>query len=79
MLRSLRSLFHTHRFRLLSMGMIFAIVILIITLIEQIIINIDTQINNETKPIVGADLTIESTTGFDESSYSDLQTLITAQ
>lgn len=79
MFRSLRSLFYSHRFRLLSMGMIFAIVILIITLIEQIIINIDSQINNETKPIVGADLTIESSTGFEWQPYTDLQQLITSQ
>jgi hypothetical protein len=49
--------------------MIFAIVVLIIALIEQIIINIDTQISNETKPIVGADLTIDSSSGFNDTLF----------
>ena len=69
MFRSLRSLFRTHRIRLMSMSMIFAMVVLIITLLEQIIINIDTQINNETKPIVGADLTIDSSSGFSDQLF----------
>ena len=69
MFRSLRSLFRTHRIRLISMSMIFAMVVLIITLLEQIIINIDTQINNETKPIVGADLTIDSSSGFSNQLF----------
>ena len=76
MFRSLRSLFRTHRIRLISMSMIFAMVVLIITLLEQIIINIDTQINNETKPIVGADLTIDSSSGFSNQLFWELQILI---
>lgn len=78
MFRSLRSLFRTHRIRLISMSIIFSIVVLIITLIEQIIINIDTQISNETKPIVGADLTIDSSSGFNDTLFWELQTLITS-
>ena len=52
MFRSLLSLFRTHYLRLISMSMIFALVVLIITLVQQIIINIDTQIADQTKPIV---------------------------
>ncbi len=78
MFRSLRSLLRTHRIRLISMSMVFAIVVLIIALIEQIIINIDTQISNETKPIVGADLTIDSSSGFNDILFWELQKLITS-
>jgi hypothetical protein len=52
MFRSLRALISSYRLRLISMGMIFAVVVFIITMVEQIILNIDIQIANETKPIV---------------------------
>lgn len=78
MFRSLRSLFRTHRIRLISMSMVFAMVVLIITLIEQIIVNIDKQISNETKPIVGADLTIDSSSWFNDELFWSLEKLITS-
>jgi len=59
------------------MGIVFSIVILIITLIEQIILNIDNQIASETRPIVGADITIESNKDFDDQTYSNLKKIIT--
>jgi predicted lysophospholipase L1 biosynthesis ABC-type transport system permease subunit len=58
------------------MSLIFAMVITIITLIQQIITNIDTQITEQTKPIVGADLTIESGQPREETLYEELITLI---
>jgi putative ABC transport system permease protein len=60
MLTSLFSLLRTHFLRLLSMGMIFALVIIMITLVDQIISSIDQQIASQTKPIVGADMIISS-------------------
>jgi hypothetical protein len=60
MFRSLSSLFRSHWLRLIGMSMIFSIVILIILLVEQIIVNIDSQASNETKPIIGADMTISN-------------------
>jgi putative ABC transport system permease protein len=53
------------------------LVVLIITLVQQIIINIDTQIADQTKPIVWADLTIDNQTWRDNDSYNALATLIT--
>ena len=76
MFRALSSLIKSHIIRLMSMGMIFWVVVLIITLVQQIIINIDTQINNETKPIVWADLTIEQNTIFEESRIQELKKII---
>ena len=76
MYRALSSLLKSHKIRLLSMALIFWVVILIITLIQQIIINVNTQINNETKPIVGADLTIENTVPFEQEVLLDLNNII---
>ena len=45
-------------------------------MIQQIIINVNTQINNETKPIVGADLTIENTVPFEQDILSELNKII---
>jgi len=76
MFRPLFSLFRTHRFRLISMSIIFASVVFIIALIEQIIVNIDNQIINQTRPIVWADLTIESNTWFSDTIWNDINTLV---
>lgn len=64
MLRSFLSLFRTHRIRLLSMSAIFGVVVLMLTLVSQIIKNIDNQILIETKPIVWADMIISSNQDF---------------
>lgn len=76
MLRSLLALISSYRIRLISMGIIFAVVVLIITIVEQIILNIDTEVANETKPIVWADLTIDSQTWRSETERWELNTLI---
>lgn len=78
MFRSLRALISSYRLRLISMGMIFAVVVLIITMVEQIILNIDIQIANETKPIVWADLTIDSQSWWSDDTWTELNTLITS-
>jgi len=77
MFRSLCALISSYRLRLISMGMIFAVVVLIITMVEQIILNIDIQIANETKPIVWADLTIDSQSWWSDDTWTELNTLIT--
>lgn len=64
MLRSLLWLFRSHIIRLTGMGLIFAVVVFMITLLNQIIINIDNQIANETKPIVWADMIVSSAKPF---------------
>lgn len=76
MFRTLISLIRSHALRLMGMGLIFAMVITIITLIQQIITNIGTQITEQTKPIVGADLTIESGQPREEIRHEELITLI---
>jgi len=42
------------------MGAVFAIVMLVIVIVDQIVINIDQQIQSQTKPLVGADMLIDS-------------------
>jgi putative ABC transport system permease protein len=64
MIRSFLSLFRSHLTRLVSMSLIFAIVIMMITLVNQIITNIDNQITTQTKPIVGADMIVSSSQPF---------------
>lgn len=76
MYRAVSSLFKSHKIRLISMSIVFWVVILIITLLQQIIINVNTQITTETKPIVGADLTIENTLPFDTEILGKLDTII---
>lgn len=78
MIKALKSLFFTHWVRLVSMGIVFSVVILIITLIEQIILNIDKQISNETRPLVWADVTIESSTDFDTRVYENISKIVEA-
>ncbi len=50
----------SYRKRMLGMWLIFAVVILMITMVDQIVINIDREIDVQTKPLVGADLVVES-------------------
>ncbi len=76
MYRAVLSLIKSNIFRLINMGAIFWVVILIITLVQQIIINIDTQINNETRSIIWADLIIEQNTKFEESKIKDIKKII---
>ncbi|MEF2176060.1 MAG: hypothetical protein V3575_06290 [Candidatus Absconditabacteria bacterium] len=76
MIKALKSLFFTHWVRIVSMGIVFSIVVLIITLIEQIILNIDKQISKETRPLVGADVTIESSTNFDNTTYNNISKIV---
>ena len=58
------------------MSIIFASVVCIIALIEQIIVNIDNQITNQTKPIVWADLIIESNTWFSDIIRENINTTV---
>lgn len=76
MIRSLLSLFRSHWLRLISMSMIFALVVMVITIVEQIIINIDTQIESQTKPLVGADVVVEQSTSFDSVTLDTVQRLL---
>lgn len=41
------------------MGVVFAVVMLVIVIVDQIVINIDQQIQSQTKPLVGADMLID--------------------
>jgi|GEM_PF-1269193 len=50
----------THYQRLLSMSAIFALVVMLIVLVQQVISNLDRQINEQTRPIVGADMIVSS-------------------
>jgi predicted lysophospholipase L1 biosynthesis ABC-type transport system permease subunit len=50
----------SYRKRMLGMWLIFAVVILMITMVDQIVININHEIDVQTKPLVGADLIVES-------------------
>jgi predicted lysophospholipase L1 biosynthesis ABC-type transport system permease subunit len=76
MLTSLLSLLRTHFLRLLSMGMIFALVIIMISLVDQIISNIDQQIASQTKPIVGADMIITNSQPISGDLIDFIQTKI---
>ncbi len=50
----------SYRKRMIGMWLIFAVVILMITMVDQIVVNIDREIDVQTKPLVGADLVVES-------------------
>ena len=54
----------SYRKRMLAMWLVFAVVILMITMVDQIVINIDREIDRQTKPLVGADLIVESSQVF---------------
>lgn len=60
------------------MGMIFAVVILMITLVDQIISNIDQQIATQTKPIVAADMIIQSSQAITGEDSVTIKLLISA-
>lgn len=53
-------LLRRHYARVLSMAWVFAVVMLVIVIVDQIVINIDQQIQSQTKPLVGADMLIDS-------------------
>lgn len=53
-------LLRRHYLRLLSMAAVFAIVMLVIVIVDQIVLNIDQQIQVQTKPLVWADMLISS-------------------
>lgn len=59
MISILRWLFVAHKMRIFAMAVMFAVVVMMISLIDQIVFNIDNQIELQTKPIVWADLIIE--------------------
>lgn len=49
---------------------------MIITIVQQIIVNIDMQIANQTKPIVWSDLTITNQTWRDQEFYTEISNII---
>jgi hypothetical protein len=65
----------SYRKRMIGMGLVFGLVIMMITIVDQIIINIDREIDTQTKPLVGADMVIEHSqqiTGDDARAILDL-------
>lgn len=64
MIRSILAFLKTYRKRLFSMSLIFWLVTMIIVLVDQVIFNIKIQINEQTKPLVWADIVIQSNQPF---------------
>jgi len=69
-------LIRTYWRRMMSMWLVFSIVVVIITLVDQVIINIDRQIDLQTKPLVWADLIIESSQAFTWDALDKITTLL---